>query len=194
MPSSKGAIQGTSRESLYKELGLESLTDKRWVRKLTFFCKIVKGNSPQYLSSYLKGNNNFVYNTRSASQILLNTFRMRTEKFKNSFFPFCIFEWYKLSNLTKQSENKNLKIYQWKISNLMNDRCFLFTSPKVKSCFLDLKLNFSHLNEHNFRHNFKVCVSPMCGCGSEIESTQHFSCVAIFIMLKDRNSLIASTT
>ena len=35
-------------------------------------------------------------------------------------------------------------------------------------------LNLSHLNEHKFRHNFKRCVSPICGCGLEIESTQHF--------------------
>ena len=34
-------IQGTSREHLYRELGLESLGDWRWCRKLTFFvnCK-----------------------------------------------------------------------------------------------------------------------------------------------------------
>ena len=34
-----GAIQGTSREHLYHELGLESLGDRRWCRKLTFFIK-----------------------------------------------------------------------------------------------------------------------------------------------------------
>ena len=38
-------------------------------------------------------------------------------------------------------------------------------------CELDV---YSHLNEHKFRHNFKECVSPMCSCGLEIESTQHF--------------------
>ena len=37
-----------------------------------------------------------------------------------------------------------------------------------------VRLNFSHLNEHKFRHNFKECVSPMCGCGLGIESTPHF--------------------
>ena len=41
-----GAIQGTSRELLYCELGLESLTDKRWIRRLVFFKKIVNGLSP----------------------------------------------------------------------------------------------------------------------------------------------------
>ena len=32
-----GAIQGASRERLYRELGLESLTDRRWIQKLVFF-------------------------------------------------------------------------------------------------------------------------------------------------------------
>ena len=32
-----GTIQGTSRERLYCELGLESLTDRLWIRKLVFF-------------------------------------------------------------------------------------------------------------------------------------------------------------
>ena len=46
-----GAIQGTSCECLYKELGLEFLSDRRWVCKLTFFYKILKGNSTQYLQT-----------------------------------------------------------------------------------------------------------------------------------------------
>ena len=37
-----GAIQGTSRERLYRELGLESLSDRCWFRKLTFFIKLLK--------------------------------------------------------------------------------------------------------------------------------------------------------
>ena len=41
-----GAIQVTSRERFYRELGLESLSDRCWFQKLTFFYKIVKGLSP----------------------------------------------------------------------------------------------------------------------------------------------------
>ena len=41
-----GAIQGTSCERLNKELGLEFHSNRRWVRKLTFFYKIVKESSP----------------------------------------------------------------------------------------------------------------------------------------------------
>ena len=36
------AIQGTSSERLYKELGLESFSDRCWFRKLTFFIKFSK--------------------------------------------------------------------------------------------------------------------------------------------------------
>ena len=32
-----GAIPGTSRERLYRELGLESLSDRCWFQKLAFF-------------------------------------------------------------------------------------------------------------------------------------------------------------
>ena len=64
-----GAIQGTSREHLYHELGLESLGDRRWCRKLTFFYKIVNGLAPKYLANYLNINDNQVYKTRAALNI-----------------------------------------------------------------------------------------------------------------------------
>ena len=30
-----------------------------------------------------------------------------------------------------------------------------------------LRLNFSHLNEHKFRHSFRDTINPMCSCGFE---------------------------
>ena len=47
-----GAIKSTSRQCLYKELGLKSLCDRRWYCKLVFFYKIVKGLVPSYLQFY----------------------------------------------------------------------------------------------------------------------------------------------
>ena len=67
----------------------------------------------------------------------------------------------------------------------------------------DIKFNerslFSIHDPHGVKNtnldNLKECVSPMCGYGLEIDPTQHFfSFVAIFIMLEDWNSLMASTT
>ena len=54
-------IQGTLCERHNKKLGLKSLIDRKWVCDLTLFYKIVKVNSPEYLSDYMKGNNNSVY-------------------------------------------------------------------------------------------------------------------------------------
>ena len=48
-----GGIQGTSREWLYDELGLQSLVKRRWCHKLIFLYKIVNRSLPDFLSSYL---------------------------------------------------------------------------------------------------------------------------------------------
>ena len=47
-----GAIKGTSREHLRKELGLESLNYRRWYRKVVFFYKIVKDLALSFLQPY----------------------------------------------------------------------------------------------------------------------------------------------
>ena len=37
-----------------------------------------------------------------------------------------------------------------------------------------LRLGFSHLSEHEFRHNFGDSLDPLCSCSLETESTLHF--------------------
>ena len=64
-----GAIQGTSRERLYRELGL---------KKLTFFYKIVKGLSPPYLTKYVNLRSTSNYQTRFANKNNLQEFSCRT--------------------------------------------------------------------------------------------------------------------
>ena len=90
-----------SREHLYHELGLESLTDRHWIRKLVLFYKIVIDLSPQYLSRYLSLDNSSGYITRSSNLKEIKGIRSRTKQFKYSFFPFCINEWNKLDNMKK---------------------------------------------------------------------------------------------
>ena len=85
-----GTIQGTSREHLYRELGLESLSDRCWFRKLPFFYKIVEGLSPRYLTKYVNLRSTSNYQTRSANKSNLQEFSCRTGSFKHSFFRFCV--------------------------------------------------------------------------------------------------------
>ena len=37
-----------------------------------------------------------------------------------------------------------------------------------------LRLDFSHVNEHRFRHNFQDCLNPLCSCSLQIEDTIHY--------------------
>ena len=37
-----------------------------------------------------------------------------------------------------------------------------------------LRLQFSHLNEHKFRHGFEDTINAMCACGSAVETTEYF--------------------
>ena len=39
-----GAMQGTSQDKLYQELGLESLKSRRWFKRLSCMFKIMKKN------------------------------------------------------------------------------------------------------------------------------------------------------
>ena len=63
-----GAIQGTSKEKLYQEIGLESLQLRRWYRKLGMFYKIFKTKSPQCLFK-LVTEKTLSYVTRNAENI-----------------------------------------------------------------------------------------------------------------------------
>ena len=46
-----------------------------------------------------------------------------------------------------------------------------------------LRLHFSRLYEHNFRHNFRATIDSMCSCGLEPGTTHYItSCFAIFTL------------
>ena len=49
-----GAIRDTSSEKFYRELGLESLQQRRWYRKLCSFLKNIKEKSPIFSILLLK--------------------------------------------------------------------------------------------------------------------------------------------
>ena len=46
-------------------------------------------------------------------------------------------------------------------------------TQQVLKCLQDFGYN-SVILMNKFRHNFKDCVSPMCDCGAETETTSHF--------------------
>ena len=168
-------MRGTSRERLYRELGLETLNNRRWSRKLFFFHKIIKGFSPSFLQKVLCFRNVQHYQTRSKSTKIIEQIRARAKVFENSFFPYCIKEWLKLGDEIRSIES----------SKQFNKTILDFIRSKENSIYAihdisglklltRLRLNFSHLNERKLRHNFKDTINPMCSCGFEPESTDHY--------------------
>ena len=37
-----------------------------------------------------------------------------------------------------------------------------------------LKLGLNYLREHKFKHDFQDTLNPLCSCGNDVESTEHF--------------------
>ena len=79
-----GAIQGTSQEKLYQELGLGCLSDRLWYKKL-FFYNIKNKLELAYLDSYLYNSNNTnpAYSTKSSQNETLRIFASRAGSFKH---------------------------------------------------------------------------------------------------------------
>ena len=57
---------------------------------------------------------------------------------------------------------------------------FAIHDTKGLKLLTHLRLNFSHLNEHKFRHGFKDTVDPMCKCVVETEITLSLVLQAVF--------------
>ena len=169
-----GCFRGTSREKLYSELGLESLADRRFSRRLFFFYKIFNGMAPRYLFNVLPPQNIAHVNLRSRPPIY--PLESRTERYRNSFFPFCIREW----------NNLDSRIRDLPSISSFKRAIFEYLRPTAVSTFrvsnhygfillTRLRVGFSHLREHKFRHGFLDTIDPFCNCRSNsIENTEHY--------------------
>ena len=168
-----GAIRGSSRDRVYQELGLESLRDRRWYRRLVFFFNIVHDNVPSYLKEYLPVLVNSRYNHRNS---LLRRFVCHTNSFNNTFFPYCVNEWNKLDPVLRELES--ISLFKKSLLRFIRPKAMpvygLMDPPGLK-LLTRLRVNFSHLREHKFRHNFRDTLVPFCNCGLlESETTNHF--------------------
>ena len=167
-----GAIRGTSKEKIYEELGLESLQSRRWYRKLCYFYKFFRGQSPQYLSELIPQRNSS-YTTRNADQIPL--FKVKHNFFKNSFFPSTVIEWNSLDSDIRNSTSIGLfKSNLLKFIRPSSNSIFNCFNPKGIKYITRLRVGLSHLREHKFKHGFQDLINPICDCSREIETTSHY--------------------
>ena len=79
-----GAIQGTSCDKIYAELGLESLKARRWYKRLSCMFNIMNEQAPNHLIKLIPKCNQ-IMRTRNNHKPVIHC---QTDCFKYSFFPF----------------------------------------------------------------------------------------------------------
>ena len=91
-----GAIRappwGYSKEKLNQELGLETLQQRRWCKKLCCFYKILKSQPPKYVHSIFP-THSMSYRTRQSNKI--SGINVKRDFFRNTFISSTIIEWNK---------------------------------------------------------------------------------------------------
>ena len=103
------------------------------------------------------------------------TFNCRTDCFKYSFFRSTLNDWFNL-NLNKRNAESVSLFKSWLLSFIHpfpRSLCNIF-DPKVLQFLTRLRLGFSHLNKHRFRHNFQNYLNLLCSHSFEIEDTSHY--------------------
>ena len=168
-----GAWRGTSREKLYAELGWESLSLRRWSRRLTLFYKIVNNLTPDYTRDPIPPLQQFQYSLRKHDAI--GQIRARTDKFKSSFYPHCLSEWNELKPEIRLASS--VAVFKQKLLSVIRPPGKPFYGihdPKGLSYITQLRVGLSKLNYHKFKHNFRDTPNPMCPTNDGIEDTEHF--------------------
>ena len=111
--------------------------------------------------------------TRYATQKSIKIFSRRTKAFESSFFPYCSKECENLSEELRKIDS--IKTFRLSILNFVRSKeNFVLAVHDINGLKLltRLRLNFSHLNEHKFRHNFNDTINSMCV--KEPETTLHY--------------------
>ena len=134
-----GCWRGSNQNSIYEELGLESLSDRRWSRRLIQLCKIRNHMTPVYLENRLplfRGRS-----LRSDNDTKLQEILCTTSKFKNSFFPDAIKSWNNIG--PDLCSSGSLSLFKKNIFNLVRPQArsiYGIHDPVGVKCFIQLRI------------------------------------------------------
>ncbi|MCH2389802.1 MAG: hypothetical protein MK234_03870 [Nitrospinales bacterium] len=149
--------KGTSRVKLYKELGWESLSQRRAGRRYALYHKILNNRTPSYLKNHIQ------------------PFVPRTDRFKNSFFPFCAENWPSIPDELKQAPSSAAFKNAYKKTFIPPKPGYFGICDKFGIRLLTkIRVDCSDLRDHRYNHGFRNCPSPMCRCNTADETSEHF--------------------
>ena len=142
--------------------------------QIILFYKIIKTFFPLYLQEILSSHNEQYYQTKSKSGN--NTEQLSTSTNTSEFLTF---------HIAPRNGSRKLKAFIPKVSKKVQKKKFLSALDQEKILSMQyvisdlklltrLRLNFSHLNQHKVRRNFKDSFDPMSSCDFEPEKTDHY--------------------
>ena len=109
------------------------------------------------------------------NQDVIGRLRARTEKFKSSFYPYCLSEWNKLEPELRLAPS--VTVFKKKLLSKIRPPAksvFGIYDPMGLSLLTQLRVGLSKLNFHKFKHNFRDTINPMCPTNDGVEDTEHF--------------------
>ena len=140
------------------------------MRRLCLFYKVFHNKVPKYIHSLIPS-----MRTSTRQPNTFTSFFCRIEYFQNSFLPCVIREWNKLD----PDKRSCLSYYSFRKAVLnfirpIGNKIFNIHDQDVIKLLTRLRLGFSHLCGHKFRHNFEDTLNTLCSCSIETETTLHF--------------------
>ena len=130
---------------------------------------MINDKIPIYLKERIP-NIQFYHNTER------NKLRVNNDYYGNTFFPFGVDQWNNLNHGIRTSESITVfKKYLLQFIRPSGSQVNNIHDSNGLKYLTRLRLEFSHLREHKFRHNFQDILNPLCSCNLlESESVNHF--------------------
>ena len=146
------------------------MKDRRWLRRLCYLHKVLSTKLSTYLYELVPPIINSHCNPGCYRALYC-----RTDLSRNFFLPFSINEWNNLDPDIRNVDShamfrKNLLTFIRAFEKSIYNIC----DPQGSKFLNKLRLGFSHLREHKFRHNFVDTVNLLFSCALGTESRNHF--------------------
>ena len=171
-----GSWKGTNLNRIYDELGWESLTDRRWCRRLFHFYKILNNLTPPYLNDTIPPPppiRSHLFGSRSVN--VINEIRCESKGYSNSYYPDSIICWNKIDPELRNSPNlKSSKLGILALVRPPPKRNFDIHDPIRMKWLLQLRVGLSPLYAHKNDHNFSDTPCDKWDVCKRTENLEHF--------------------
>ena len=165
-----------------EELGWESLSDRRWCRRILEIHKIVGGKTPSYLNNKLPRLRRPLY--RQSNSNTLHELKCKSLRYTSSFFPDIT-----TNVITHFNDIPSFSVFKNHILSLIRPKkkcIFGIHDPLGLRYLFQLRMGLSFLRCHKKCHNFIDSPFDKCLYKQGIEDTNHFLFLCPFLLFDEQ--------